>query len=162
FAVATGAVVEFDVTRAIASDGIDELALDTPSADGVTYASTKATKGQKPVLLLTAAPGPTPVVTMLQPASGPLGRASDLVTLRATVTDDLDVNLASALVWTSDVQGTLGTGPVLALRLREGRHVLTARVTDSQGLTGAAQAVVDVAPPLPPGSPLLAIIAPRE
>jgi hypothetical protein len=162
FAVATGAVVEFDVTGAIAGDGIYDLALDTSSADGVTYASTNAKKGQKPVLVLTTAPGPTPFVTVLQPASGPLGRASDLVTLRATVADDRDVNLAAALVWTSDVQGPLGTGPVLALRLREGRHVLTARATDSQGLTGSAQVTVDVAPPVPPGSPLLGIIAPRE
>ena len=54
-AVATGQLVDFDVTSAIPGDGVYCFALDTSSTDGVDYNSREGT-GQHPVLVVQVAP----------------------------------------------------------------------------------------------------------
>ncbi len=53
----------------------------------------------------------------------------------------------AALVWTSDVQGDLGTGAnIMAALSTTGLHVITLTATDSDGNTGTASITVDIIP----------------
>lgn len=158
-AVTVGSVVEFDLAGAITGDGVYNLALDNASDDCVSYASMTATKGAKPVLVLEVAAGPAPVVRILEPSDGAAVVAGAPVTFRGNALDETEGDSSAALVWTSDLQGVLGTGAAFTTTLLPGRHGVTATVTDGDGLEGTAQVGLDVHPP---GSPMLAIVWPRD
>src|SRR5262249_13428253 len=61
-----------------------------------------------------------------------------------------DGNLTAGLVWTSSLDGTLGTGGSFSRTLHAGTHTVTARVPDSSGLTGSATFTVVVQTPQSP------------
>jgi RHS repeat-associated protein len=69
------------------------------------------------------------------------------VTLSATSTDAEDGNLNSTLQWSSDKDGSLGSGPSLNVTLSAGMHVLTASSTDSDNATGFARTTLLVGDP---------------
>src|SRR5439155_1416040 len=95
-----------------------------------------------------------PVLTVLSPADG--SSVAGPVTLTAKAVDFRDGVRSAAIRWTSDVAGRLGTGPSVTVpRLAVGRHVITASVTDSDGLT-ATQSVTIVAGKTPPTVTVLA------
>jgi glucose/arabinose dehydrogenase len=89
---------------------------------------------------LTAASGNTaPSVTITAPANNATFTAGTAISLAASASDTEDGNLTSAIAWTSDRDGVLGTGGSLTVStLSVGTHVLTAAVTDSGGLGGSA------------------------
>src|SRR5262249_56635853 len=87
-------------------------------------------------------PLPRPPTKATPPAGTP-------VTLAATVTDDFDTNLGTAVRWTSSRGGALGTGATLTPTLAEGAHTLTASVTDSDGATTSASVPFTVTPTPP-------------
>jgi hypothetical protein len=61
------------------------------------------------------------------------------VTYTATANDTEQGNLTASIQWSSDIQGNLGTGGTLTRNdLVAGTHIITARVTDSGGLSGSA------------------------
>ena len=162
-AVALGSTVDFDLTGTVGAEGVYDFAIDSTSTDGVTYASSAATGGQRPQLVVTVPAGPDPVVRVLQPADGAVFFAGDVVTLQASVTDDQDTGLASELVWTSSQQGALGVGAIVATPLTEGTHTLTAGVRDSSGRDGAAQVTVNVRPRSASNTPpLVAVTGPAD
>lgn len=77
-----------------------------------------------------------PVVTITAPADGtnvPVGTVLDFA---GTANDIEDGNLALGLSWSSDIQGSIGTGGTAAVTLDLGDHVVTASVVDSEGATG--------------------------
>jgi hypothetical protein len=158
-AVTVGSVVEFDVTGAIAGDGVYGFAIDNASDDCASYVSGTATKGQKPLLVLQVAAGPAPVVRILHPPDGAQAVVGVPVAFHGSALDDVEGEMGAALVWTSDLQGLLGTGTALTVPLVPGRHLVTAAVTDHDGLRSTAQVGLQV---LPPGSPMLTIIEPRS
>ncbi len=81
-------------------------------------------------------------------------------TFGATASDTEDGDLAASLVWTSDVDGPLGTGGSLMLDdLSLGAHVISAGVTDSLGRSTEAQIGVSVAVNAPPA---VSITAPLD
>ncbi|MEP4079094.1 MAG: hypothetical protein ABJO14_14850, partial [Haloferula sp.] len=86
-----------------------------------------------PVVAITAPVGPTTI------------NDGDLISFTGTATDDLDGDLAASLVWTSSIDGSLGTAASLTdVALSAGAHTITASVDDSGGLTGSAAVVVTV------------------
>lgn len=73
-------------------------------------------------------------VVINTPLTGAVQRASDPVYLSGAVYDaDDGVLSGTALKWSSDVQGALGTGSPLITSLKAGTHTLTLTGTDSDG-----------------------------
>jgi extracellular elastinolytic metalloproteinase len=98
-------------------------------------------------LTVQAAPPPNtaPTVTIQAPANGAIVVAGTSVTFTGTATDTQDGNISGSLVWSSNLQGQLGTGASLTTSsLSVGPHAITASVTDSGGLSGSAAIVVTV------------------
>src|SRR5262245_19995034 len=132
-AVTLAQVVDFDVSRAVTGDGTYNFALKNSSADEATYQSREGGAAPKLVLLFT---GNAPTVTITAPAAGAVAFRNDAISFVGTARDVEDGNLASRLQWSSDRDGSLGSGAALSVsRLSVGTHVITASATDSDGLT---------------------------
>jgi hypothetical protein len=146
--VADRAMVEFVLDGAITGDGTWNLAVDSPSSDGVSYRSNAATSGQRPVLALTVAGGPTPTVTIVQPVAGSAFLTGQPVTLEADATDQEDGDLRPRVSWRSSLDGALGSGASLVVTsLSAGSHTITASATDNDGRTGSDTVDIMVTPP---------------
>jgi hypothetical protein len=66
------------------------------------------------------------------------------VTLVGSAADPEDGDLTASIVWTSDVDGALGTGGSLTETLPTGSYVVEARVTDSDGEVATDTIAVEV------------------
>jgi hypothetical protein len=64
--------------------------------------------------------------------------------MTGSANDAQDDPLSGAIVWTSSIDGSLGTGASVARVLTVGTHTITARATDSGGLSGQAQISVTI------------------
>jgi hypothetical protein len=158
--VSAGQIVEFDLGGTVDGDGIFSFAIVSPSTAGVYYDSSRTLDGQAPELVLTVHAGPEPRLAILQPLATTFFDG-DLVTFQGAATDAQDGDLGAAIVWTSDLDGALGTGALVQRALGLGTHRVTAAVTDSDAHTDAAQITVTVVePPAPNTEPLVAITAP--
>src|SRR5205823_5309624 len=81
------------------------------------------------------------------------------MTFTGRATDVEDGDLGARIAWSSDRDGALGTGPsVTAGALGVGAHVISARVSDDDGLRGEARISVRVRSPNAP--PRVTIAAP--
>src|SRR5207247_5022173 len=95
---------------------------------------------------LTAEAEPPPVVTIPSPASGNKFRPGQPITFAGTAIDSIDGDRTSAMVWTSDRDGQIGTGGTFSRsNLSLGHHTITARAADAGRLTGSAAVTIDVA-----------------
>src|SRR5439155_3357574 len=92
-----------------------------------------------------------PTAMIVAPADGSVFEPGVEVTLAGTAADAEDGDLGGAIVWTSSLDGPLGTGSPLGVStLRSGTHTITASVTDRGGKSAGATLtiVVDAAPTL--------------
>lgn len=89
-------------------------------------------------------PDKPPAALILSPADQAQVLPGDLVVLQGAGNDFEDGTLPGvSLVWSSDRQGTLGTGTSLPINnLQQGAHTITLTVTDSKSQT--AQATVNI------------------
>ena len=99
-----------------------------------------------------------PTVTITSPAGGTTVTVGTAVSFSGTASDVQDGVLTNSLIWTSSVQGQIGTGGSFSRNdLVAGTHVITARATDSGSMTGTATVTVVVNANTPPsvtiGSP---------
>ena len=62
--------------------------------------------------------------------------------LSAVAREASEGDLTSRIVWTSSLDGRLGTGGTVVKVLTSGTHSITASVTDSRGVTRVAQITV--------------------
>jgi hypothetical protein len=76
-----------------------------------------------------------PVVSISAPDTGELFFESESVAFAASAADNEDGNLSSAIQWSSNIDGALGTGANISVNLRGGSHIISAAVTDSQSAT---------------------------
>ncbi|MBK7949336.1 MAG: DUF1929 domain-containing protein [Deltaproteobacteria bacterium] len=163
-----GALVSFNATASDPEDGDLAASLAwTSSQDGAigtgpTFALDSLSVGTHTVtaaitdsrglagsaqIVLTIAVNAAPTVTISSPADGTTSTAGVVVNLLATASDSEDGELTSSLVWTSSIDGILGTGGALGLgALSTGTHIVTADVTDSQGRAGNAQITLTIEP----------------
>jgi len=65
----------------------------------------------------------------------------------ATATDAEDGNLTADLVWTSDLDGQIGTGGSVSATPSDGVHAVTASVTDADGNVGSDEITITVGTP---------------
>ncbi len=93
-----------------------------------------------------------PAITLLAPADGEAFAWQEAVTLRATVTDDVDLPSDLSVLWSSPIQGVLFDGApgvdgrveVVTSELVLGVHVLSLRAVDSEGAEATATVTVEV------------------
>lgn len=80
----------------------------------------------------------SPTVDITSPANGSSFEQGQSVSFAGTASDPEDGNLTSQLGWTSNLDGTIGTGGSFSTSsLSVGNHTITASVTDSGGATGS-------------------------
>lgn len=86
-----------------------------------------------------------PAVSIGTPSNNAVVTQGAPVTLSGTASDGVDGNISNTITWTSDRQGSLGSGsPLTVTNLAAGFHKLTAMVTDSRGLTASSTILVTV------------------
>jgi YD repeat-containing protein len=93
------------------------------------------------------APNPAPTIGIRGPNNGaPITIDVGTPAVFTAYASDLnDGDLGASIVWSSNLEGTLGVGASLQSPvLRVGAHVVTASVTDSEGLTSSATMQVSV------------------
>jgi hypothetical protein len=87
-------------------------------------------------------------VSISSPRSPATANQGDAITFSGIGTDLQDGNVSSSLVWTSNLDGQIGTGGTFnASNLSVGVHTITATATDSGGLQGTTSATVTVFAP---------------
>jgi Bacterial Ig-like domain (group 2) len=94
---------------------------------------------------VTVVDGP-PIVTILEPSADTVVKVGDAVTFRGNATDHVEGDIpGDSLVWTSSLDGSLGTGDSLTTSgLTLGDHLITLTASDSQGSTGVDSVMVSV------------------
>jgi hypothetical protein len=98
-------------------------------------------------------PGPacmTPPVVAIDPPATTTVVSGTPMTFSGEATDATDGDLTDSLIWSSTIDGSLGTGEVVTATLSVGTHIIAATVTDSSGLTDADTLTVNVTEPAPP------------
>jgi len=90
----------------------------------------------------------SPNAEISSPSWGSDYNVGDTIVFDGTGTDTEDGNLTGAsLVWTSSIDGEIGTGSLLTLdNLSEGDHRITFTVTDSQGATNSDVTSITINP----------------
>jgi len=110
-------------------------------------------------------PNNAPTVSMINPDEGATYTGLEPVFFDAVAYDTEDGSLTgSSFVWTSDLDGFLGTGESFSLTafdMTEGMHVITLTVTDSVGGTTRVSVTINILyfPNIPP---LLDIVTPAD
>ncbi|MHB1482707.1 MAG: Ig-like domain-containing protein, partial [Bellilinea sp.] len=88
-----------------------------------------------------------PTVSISSPADGASFANGAVISFAGSAQDAEDGDLTSSLVWTSSLDGQIGTGGAFTAVLSAGTHTITASVSDSGGLAGDASITVTVEPP---------------
>jgi subtilisin len=96
-------------------------------------------------LVATGGTGNTPPsVSISSPVDGATFESGATVSFSGTASDVEDGSLSSSLVWSSSLDGPLGTGAAFSAVLSDGTHVVTASVTDSGGLSASDSVTITV------------------
>jgi len=98
----------------------------------------------------TTTPPPTndpPVVDISSPMDGSTSDSGTAINFAGTASDTEDGDLTTNLVWTSDIDGPIGTGDSFSATLSDGNHMITSTVTDSGGKTGSASISITMGNP---------------
>jgi len=85
-----------------------------------------------------------PTVSILSPTTGTNFSSGASITFQGSVTDAEDGNIASALAWTSNRDGQIGTGASFTRTLSNGLHSITASIVDSGGNPANAGITISV------------------
>ena len=81
-------------------------------------------------------PNTAPTVTISSPSTIAFAKGTS-ISFAGSASDQQDGNLTSAMIWTSSVDGQIGTGGSFRRVLSVGTHVISAKATDSGGLWGS-------------------------
>lgn len=142
----TWSVVAIDVTATEvdvprwALAGSESARVRVLSSDGLRAASATSEPFSMPDL--------APSITIDRPEDEVLVSGAQTIVFAASASDAEDGGaVAESIVWESDLDGRLGTGPSVHRRadtLREGTHTVTATVRDSAGQTASATTTIHV------------------
>ncbi|MEJ2759040.1 MAG: S8 family serine peptidase, partial [Anaerolineales bacterium] len=85
-----------------------------------------------------------PSVSIDSPSNGATFNLGETVNFTGSASDAEDGPLSSSIIWTSSIDGSLGTGASVSFALSAGTHTITASVTDSGGKTATDSITVTV------------------
>ncbi|MFN7118380.1 MAG: carbohydrate-binding protein [Saprospiraceae bacterium] len=128
------------LSRANLSVGTHVITAKVMDSDGAT--------GQASItIVINEVPNATPSVTITAPNNNATFTEGTSINFKGTATDAEDGNLSASINWSSNRDGNLGTGASLSrANLSVGTHVITAKVTDSDGATGQASITIQIEP----------------
>jgi hypothetical protein len=95
--------------------------------------------------------GSSPVVTISSPANDEEFNSGELIGFTGSASDADEGDLTSSIVWTSNIDGEIGTG-LFSKVLSDDTHTITASVTDSDGNTDTASVTIVVGTPIQTGT----------
>lgn len=99
---------------------------------------------------LNATPNAAPVVTIDSPVDGSTFTTGTAIGFAATATDAEDGDLSALLIWSSSLDGSIGSGGTFSTALTTvGTHTITASVVDS-GSVSAVDSITLTVIPAPP------------
>ncbi len=127
---ANPAFVPVDVLNALLASGIPQGSAEgfTGDPDGLP----------EPLLnVRSAPPNDAPAVSITSPADGSVFGSGATISFAGTAADTEDRDLTASLVWTSDIDGQIGTGGSFQASLSDGDHTITASAADSGGKSGS-------------------------
>jgi hypothetical protein len=129
-----------------ASFSISNLTVGTHSITASVTDSGGTTGSATISITITAAVNTAPEIMMLSPLEGDIYDYGVPINFGASALDLEDINLTSQIIWTSSIDGQIGTGGPFPRTLSPGKHLITASVTDSGGLTDSASVNITVNP----------------
>lgn len=91
-----------------------------------------------------------PTVTITAPVDGSQFDSGALIAFAGTASDTEDGDITADLVWTSGLDGQIGTGGSFSATLSDGTHTITASVTDSGGTSASDHIIITVGTPTEP------------
>ena len=106
-------------------------------------------------------PNVEPTVTISSPANNTTITEGDNISFTASASDDEDGDISANIVWSSNIDGNLGTGSTITTTLTDGAHTITATITDSASASVSASITVNVTA-LPNTDPTISISAPSN
>jgi hypothetical protein len=119
---------------------IDMRYLSEDDKQGVEYLYSSSSASNSP-----------PVASISSPTQGSV-EAGTTLTFAGAASDSEDGDIGNSLVWTSSIDGQIGTGKSFQRTLSPGSHVIKARVVDSSGVAAEAQRSLTVESEAPPQS----------
>ncbi|MCH7505107.1 S8 family serine peptidase, partial [PVC group bacterium] len=91
-----------------------------------------------------------PTVTITQPNNSDTFDSSVVVDFQATADDQEEGDVSTNIIWSSSINGIIGSGPSVAVVLSDGEHTITASADDSENATGSDSINITVGTPPPP------------
>lgn len=91
-----------------------------------------------------------PTVSITSPANGSTFSSGAIISFQGSATDPENGNLSASLIWTSSIDGQIGTGATFSRTLSGGAHTITASVTDSGGNVVKQSVSITVGSPASP------------
>jgi hypothetical protein len=85
-----------------------------------------------------------PAITIHSPSSGSIFDNDATTNFTGSAYDSEDGDLSYIMTWSSNIDGALGSGDNVSASLSSGNHMITAAVTDSEGLVQTQQISVTV------------------
>ena len=85
-----------------------------------------------------------PTVSITAPADSATFTSGATISFSGSANDAEDGDLTADLAWTSDLDGTIGTGGDVTATLSDGTHAVAASVTDSAGQSTSASVTITV------------------
>ena len=104
----------------------------------------------------TPTPNDPPSILITSPADGSTFDSEAAIFFEGSADDTEDGDLTASLVWTSSIDGSIGTGGSFSTTLSDGNHTVTASVTDSGGKTASVSVGITVG--TPPEEPTAVIV----
>ncbi|MCH8977947.1 MAG: S8 family serine peptidase [Armatimonadetes bacterium] len=92
-------------------------------------------------------PNDAPVVTITSPSDGATFASGASISFAGSASDTEDGNVTASLVWTSSIDGQIGTGASFSAILSDGVHTITARATDTGSKSGSSSVSITVGNP---------------
>lgn len=90
-----------------------------------------------------------PVVTIKNPEDGSPFNSNSTILFEGTAIDDKDGDISYKLIWTSSIDGSIGTGASFTDTLSDGTHTITASATNSKRKTGKDTVTITVGGSVP-------------
>ena len=92
-------------------------------------------------------PNDPPTVTITSPTDGSTFDSGATIDFAGTASDTEDGDISASMVWTSNIEGEIGTGGSFPAILSDGNHTITAEATDSGGKTSSDSISITVGTP---------------